>query len=154
MRDLLDLDAAFLTDHQGDALRRSIDNETQIQLSIDREPFLHEQARHLLAIRAGLIGHQRLAEDFTRELFRFFGRLRDLDATGLAAAAGMDLRLDYGHAGAKPLGNVCCFLCGDRHFTTGDRNAELGERSEEHTSELQSQSNLVCRLLLEKKKKI
>src|SRR2546430_4748431 len=32
---------------------------------------------------------------------------------------------------------------------------ELGsrERSEEHTSELQSQSNLVCRLLLEKKKK-
>src|SRR5688572_31824219 len=30
----------------------------------------------------------------------------------------------------------------------GDR-----DRSEEHTSELQSQSNLVCRLLLEKKKK-
>src|SRR2546430_13159285 len=28
----------------------------------------------------------------------------------------------------------------------------LGGRSEEHTSELQSQSNLVCRLLLEKKK--
>src|SRR2546430_8277778 len=28
----------------------------------------------------------------------------------------------------------------------------LHERSEEHTSELQSQSNLVCRLLLEKKK--
>src|SRR2546430_2958020 len=28
-----------------------------------------------------------------------------------------------------------------------------GQRSEEHTSELQSQSNLVCRLLLEKKKK-
>src|SRR5688572_31654680 len=35
--------------------------------------------------------------------------------------------------------------------------AEFGgrllDRSEEHTSELQSQSNLVCRLLLEKKKK-
>src|SRR5256886_9283141 len=29
----------------------------------------------------------------------------------------------------------------------------VGQRSEEHTSELQSQSNLVCRLLLEKKKK-
>src|SRR6266511_5969756 len=28
-----------------------------------------------------------------------------------------------------------------------------GERSEEHTSELQSRENLVCRLLLEKKKK-
>src|SRR5690606_40890172 len=29
---------------------------------------------------------------------------------------------------------------------------ELDERSEEHTSELQSRENLVCRLLLEKKK--
>src|SRR2546430_13168776 len=32
--------------------------------------------------------------------------------------------------------------------------APSAPRSEEHTSELQSQSNLVCRLLLEKKKKI
>src|SRR2546430_6098145 len=44
--------------------------------------------------------------------------------------------------------------------TVTDTNALLrilfsrrGQRSEEHTSELQSQSNLVCRLLLEKKKK-
>src|SRR2546430_10555140 len=35
--------------------------------------------------------------------------------------------------------------------TTPARNH--ARRSEEHTSELQSQSNLVCRLLLEKKKK-
>src|SRR2546430_13290662 len=37
----------------------------------------------------------------------------------------------------------------------GDRQCQRREqecRSEEHTSELQSQSNLVCRLLLEKKK--
>src|SRR2546427_2297447 len=34
------------------------------------------------------------------------------------------------------------------------RRPSAGIRSEEHTSELQSQSNLVCRLLLEKKKKI
>src|SRR2546430_10210717 len=33
------------------------------------------------------------------------------------------------------------------------RNGRHAFRSEEHTSELQSQSNLVCRLLLEKKKK-
>src|SRR5688572_32553435 len=33
------------------------------------------------------------------------------------------------------------------------RKGEQQARSEEHTSELQSQSNLVCRLLLEKKKK-
>src|SRR2546430_6620479 len=33
------------------------------------------------------------------------------------------------------------------------RRKAVPSRSEEHTSELQSQSNLVCRLLLEKKKK-
>src|SRR2546430_13636255 len=33
-----------------------------------------------------------------------------------------------------------------------ENRAAVARRSEEHTSELQSQSNLVCRLLLEKKK--
>src|SRR2546421_4041607 len=33
------------------------------------------------------------------------------------------------------------------------RHARANKRSEEHTSELQSRSDLVCRLLLEKKKK-
>src|SRR5947207_6705484 len=37
--------------------------------------------------------------------------------------------------------------------TTGNTNQRRRFRSEEHTSELQSHSDLVCRLLLEKKKK-
>src|SRR2546430_5306316 len=42
----------------------------------------------------------------------------------------------------------------DHHHQVGGARDHLsGRRSEEHTSELQSQSNLVCRLLLEKKKK-
>src|SRR2546426_3279356 len=47
------------------------------------------------------------------------------------------------------------------HVVRGRRNQELGpgaggarRRSEEHTSELQSPCNLVCRLLLEKKKTV
>src|SRR2546430_13580212 len=42
----------------------------------------------------------------------------------------------------------------DRELLDFHGNAvhQVGYRSEEHTSELQSQSNLVCRLLLEKKK--
>src|SRR5688572_31534581 len=40
------------------------------------------------------------------------------------------------------------------HFLRRSSTAPCAwRRSEEHTSELQSQSNLVCRLLLEKKKK-
>src|SRR5205807_9828557 len=51
---------------------------------------------------------------------------------------------------------------GDRHSQRPDRSRRAGgddlrylgrDRSEEHTSELQSPCNLVCRLLLEKKKK-
>src|SRR5688572_32249507 len=41
----------------------------------------------------------------------------------------------------------------DRAPGWDNRHNGRGVRSEEHTSELQSQSNLVCRLLLEKKKK-
>src|SRR2546430_2808142 len=45
---------------------------------------------------------------------------------------------------------------GDRQGARSQGAAEVrrppGDRSEEHTSELQSQSNIVCRLLLEKKK--
>src|SRR2546427_1134072 len=46
-------------------------------------------------------------------------------------------------------------LAGDESVFVERMNAKARElgRSEEHTSELQSQSNLVCRLLLEKKKK-
>src|SRR5258708_39247607 len=40
-----------------------------------------------------------------------------------------------------------CAACCER------RSASLASRSEEHTSELQSPDHLVCRLLLEKKKK-
>src|SRR5688572_32162963 len=43
-------------------------------------------------------------------------------------------------------------LCSGRSHGFPDRSSQC-HRSEEHTSELQSQSNLVCRLLLEKKKK-
>src|SRR2546430_8315195 len=54
---------------------------------------------------------------------------------------------------------------GGKAMTEAPKTSEIGgtneplllpareDRSEEHTSELQSQSNLVCRLLLEKKKK-
>src|SRR2546430_6472245 len=62
---------------------------------------------------------------------------------------------------ALPPDRGCCALSRHRIPTAGVRDAgrrRHGEgapclrRSEEHTSELQSQSNLVCRLLLEKKK--
>src|SRR5688572_20662425 len=70
-------------------------------------------------------------------------------------AAGEVARVGSGVTDLEPGARVTfdsTVYCGRCAFClNGDDN--LCDRSEEHTSELQSQSNLVCRLLLEKKKK-
>src|SRR2546427_8220516 len=63
--------------------------------------------------------------------------------SGREQGLGMGLATDISGGYSPSMFDAC------RHAMT----ASLA-RSEEHTSELQSQSNLVCRLLLEKKKKI
>src|SRR5438270_2237751 len=71
------------------------------------------------------------------------------------------LRHSTSVAGCLPRGSVCGRAAFSTRPREGDPSMSLVRlvrlpllRSEEHTSELQSQSNLVCRLLLEKKKKI
>src|SRR5688572_16494625 len=68
--------------------------------------------------------------------------------------------LSYAEAATLPCAGVTAWnaLFHGRQLRPGETVLTLGTggvsvRSEEHTSELQSQSNLVCRLLLEKKKK-
>src|SRR2546421_13117443 len=51
-----------------------------------------------------------------------------------------------------PFDFTSAFRIGER-INEDDQQLKFGKRSEEHTSELQSRSDLVCRLLLEKKKK-
>src|SRR3989475_8748234 len=87
-------------------------------------------------------------------------RLGDEELTLKLTPAATDFLVDRGydeHFGARPLKRAIQKYVEDPlsekilvgEFARGDE-----VRSEEHTSELQSQSNLVCRLLLEKKKKI
>src|SRR2546430_4310830 len=61
----------------------------------------------------------------------------------------MSSREGTGHIIARKKRMLTCYEELSRLFLV---KYELTSRSEEHTSELQSQSNLVCRLLLEKKK--
>src|SRR2546427_824015 len=90
-----------------------------------------------------LVGRRGQGWQFVAALGRF---LLDLPAFGLAQ--GQLLGLD-GHA-RDPMAPALVQGLGP-----GPAQAQVAfnGRSEEHTSELQSQSNLVCRLLLEKKKK-
>src|SRR2546427_8912506 len=64
-----------------------------------------------------------------------FRSAKDLRSRSPAGAVGFD------HSAARDAANLFA------------RRVSGKDRSEEHTSELQSQSNLVCRLLLEKKKR-
>src|SRR2546430_3751909 len=58
-----------------------------------------------------------------------------------------------GSSTSSSIRTTCCPRAVTRVLEVVGRAAATTMRSEEHTSELQSQSNLVCRLLLEKKKK-
>src|SRR5688572_32252211 len=74
-----------------------------------------------------------------------FPTRRSSDLRGLGLRAAVPARAQREHVVLDALG---------RHRADHHRDVRAQSRSEEHTSELQSQSNLVCRLLLEKKNNI
>src|SRR2546430_13716891 len=61
--------------------------------------------------------------------------------------------IKFGHRARSRVGSSMNKLQPKGRWDTSEEDDSKAVRSEEHTSELQSQSNLVCRLLLEKKKK-
>src|SRR5688572_32097719 len=73
-------------------------------------------------------------------LFDVLSKLPPSTSQQIADAASLNERYVREWLGGMVVGKVI------------EYDANKGTRSEEHTSELQSQSNLVCRLLLEKKK--
>src|SRR5439155_13447408 len=100
----------------------------------------HLDARNVLADEAKLARPLELLARELRRAGRDHGELRDLAVGELAPRR---LVHDGIRLGAELAG---------RHLPF-ERRA-LDHRSEEHTSELQSRGHLVCRLLLEKKKKL
>src|SRR2546427_4861970 len=85
---------------------------------------------------------------------RFGSSLRPLRGLSTSRTPAAAARMTFRRTQARTIIGRS-FLC-PRRVTSEQRKMACGrhekERSEEHTSELQSQSNIVCRLLLEKKK--
>src|SRR2546426_9093743 len=102
-------------------------------------------------------------------MLRPLGSLTAVSACLLGACASSPTAVDYSGLHHPSLGAVDSVALGNTPFAVAISSggvvyvtqaasgsvarADLPERSEEHTSELQSPCNLVCRLLLEKKKK-
>src|SRR5436305_3223813 len=93
---------------------------------------------------------------FTTVIFLFFffqaeDGIRDADVTGVQTCALPIFRLPHAAHGLPDEPQVRLHPASRRSLC--DQSSRGRQRSEEHTSELQSRPHLVCRLLLEKKKK-
>src|SRR6202012_4051161 len=91
---LFDLHASGLRGHEDELCLRTIEDNAEVELTVDRRGLFDEQPLHLLALRASLVRDQLHAENLLRVLLGFGEVLRYLDTAALAAAAGVDLRLD------------------------------------------------------------
>src|SRR5256886_6069131 len=90
--------------------------------------------------RSTLFPYTTLFRSVVGLLGRSGGPLKDLADVALVVPSDDTARIQEIHLAIE---HLICEMVEER----------MKARSEEHTSELQSQSNLVCRLLLEKKKK-
>ena len=104
-------------------------SDGDVVLLLDVGAVLDQQAAHLLALRAGLVGLELHAEDLAGEL-RYVGfRARDLDAAALAAAAGVDLRLDDPDRAAELLRRLDRFLHAEGGIPRGTGTPKLARIS-------------------------
>ena len=95
VRHLFDVHAALGRGDDRHAAGLAIDQHRQIELAGDVGALFDIEPAHQPALRTGLVGDQRHAEHGLGERVHLAERLGDLDAAALAAAAGVDLRLDH-----------------------------------------------------------
>src|SRR6266446_9022348 len=126
--------------------------------SLTRErirPFDRRRSGLLLGEGAALVLMARDADVAGPRLGRLLGHASTSDATHVAApdpsGRGLQHAIELALAQAGLDADAVEFV--SAHGTGTPLNDRIETRSEEHTSELQSPCNLVCRLLLEKKKK-
>src|SRR2546430_10453536 len=103
-----------------------------------------------------------MSESHTISFFFFFNDTATTEIYTLSLHDALPISIDpvlvadqvaWSFTPREGLGNLLRDPFGRRVRCYVDPDKLSTDRSEEHTSELQSQSNLVCRLLLEKKKK-
>ncbi len=138
VRDRLDIHAAFGRGDDGDAAGFAVDQQRQVEFLGDVDAVGDVEALDLLAGRAGLDRDQGLAEHLRGMRADLVDRVGEADAAlgvgaellelALAAAAGVDLRLDDPQRSGQLLGGGDRFLDAHRGMAGGHRHAELREQ--------------------------
>ena len=105
-RDFLDVHAAGGRRHDDGASHAAVEHEAQIQLALNREALFHQHARHDAPVGTGLVRLERHADQVAGDALGLIDAPGQLDAATLAAAAGVDLRLDDDRAAAEALGDL------------------------------------------------
>ena len=121
-RDLLDLHAAAGRRHENRPRFGAVDDDPQVELAIDGQRLLDQQAMHFPALGAGLVRHQLHAQHAGGDLAGFLRRVGDLHPAALAAPAGMDLRLHHHGLGAgveQAFGSGLGRFAGLHHLAAG-----------------------------------
>src|SRR5947207_12307635 len=85
-------------------------------------------------------------------IFFFFNDTATTEIYTLSLHDALPISVDQVHGGTSRNDSRSALVCSGVVVTCLRLRAARPSRSEEHTSELQSHSDLVCRLLLEKKK--
>src|SRR2546421_4367683 len=119
-----------------------VERVTAVQCIAETEALI--EIYHQLDIRAGRAAHRLYRREVVSQSVAAQAQLERLETAFGDKRSSVVAQTGY-------LGKPQAIAVVGRH-RTGRAAQQDGERSEEHTSELQSRSDLVCRLLLEKKK--
>ena len=125
--DPLDLDASERRSDQRDALCGPVDDERDVELSVDPGGPLDEDAADEDAFGARLRGHEPGLEQLAGGLLDLGRRSRRADAAGLASTSCVHLRLDDPAVAAERAGGVAGLLGSSRHAAARNRDPVGGK---------------------------
>ena len=123
----LDVHPARGARHEHRLAGRTIEHHAQVELALHLQAFFDEHAPDDTPLGAGLVRDERHADHLFRDRLGFVGRLGELDAAALSAAAGVNLRLDDDDMSAETTGDLARFGSVERDFTARHRHTVARE---------------------------
>jgi hypothetical protein len=118
-----DFDAAIARCNEGQRFCRTVDQHRQVKLLGDIGGLRDQHAVDRQGHTGGLVGFHFRAQHSGRVLFHLVEVFRELDAAGLAAPAGMDLRLDHPRLTTDGAGRLHGLVSRARNATRWNRDA-------------------------------